>query len=188
MADGEQQDARRQRGGRSQRREARVGVEQGTHRPYIQRGIPTYDILSDESLTAIEATADRLLAEIGIELREDAEAMRLYRQAGAKVTEQTEGIWRIRFEPGMLREVLKTAPAEFTQHARNPANSVRTWPPGQPATMSRKPSRTWRRCAHRDGVMGPFCWRTPSTRGTITNQHCDVLTTPRRTPQHRRVS
>ena len=125
MADGEQQDTRRQRGGRSQRREARVGVEQGTHRPYIQRGIPTYDILSDESLTAIEATADRLLAEIGIELREDAEAMRLYRQAGAKVTEQTEGIWRIRFEPGMLREVLKTAPAEFTQHARNPANSVR---------------------------------------------------------------
>ena len=125
MADGEQQDTRRQRGGRSQRREARVGVEQGTHRPYIQRGIPTYDILSDESLTAIEATADRILAEIGIELREDAEAMRLYKQAGAKVTEQTEGIWRIRFEPGMLREVLKTAPAEFTQHARNPANSVR---------------------------------------------------------------
>ena len=125
MADGEQQDTRRQRGGRSQRREARVGVEQGTHRPYIQRGIPTYDILSDESLTAIEATADRILAEIGIELREDAEAMRLYRQAGAEVTEQTEGIWRIRFEPGMLREVLKTAPAEFTQHARNPANSVR---------------------------------------------------------------
>jgi trimethylamine--corrinoid protein Co-methyltransferase len=125
MPDGNSQDTRRQRGGRSQRREARVGVEQGTHRPYIVRGIPTYDILSDESLTAIEATADRILAEIGIELREDAESMRLYRQAGADVTEQTEGVWRIRFEPGMLREILKTAPAEFTQHARNPANSVR---------------------------------------------------------------
>jgi trimethylamine--corrinoid protein Co-methyltransferase len=125
MPDGDSHETRRQRGGRTQRREARVGVEQGIHRPYIVRGIPTYDILSDESLTAIEATADRILAEIGIELREDAESMRLYRQAGADVTEQTEGVWRIRFEPGMLREILKTAPAEFTQHARNPANSVR---------------------------------------------------------------
>ena len=125
MPDGDQHETKRQRGGRMQRREARVGVEQGTHRPYIVRGIPTYDILSDESLTAIEATADRILAEIGIELREDVESMRLYKEAGADVTEQTEGIWRIQFEPGMVREILKTAPAEFTQHARNPANSVR---------------------------------------------------------------
>ncbi len=28
------------------------------------------------------------------------------------------------FEPGHLREILKTAPREFTQHARNPARSV----------------------------------------------------------------
>jgi trimethylamine--corrinoid protein Co-methyltransferase len=32
---------------------------------------------------------------------------------------------RVRFEPGMLREILATAPAEFVQHARNPARSVR---------------------------------------------------------------
>lgn len=124
MADGELHEMKRQRGGRSQRREARLSGDQAIRRPYIVRGIPTYDILSDESLTAIEATADRILAEIGIELREDGEAMRLYRQAGANVTEETDGIWRIRFEPGMLREILKTAPAELTQHARNPANSV----------------------------------------------------------------
>ncbi len=127
MADGDtmRDEARRQRGGRQQRRDARAGVEPGVHRPYIVRGIPTYDILSDESLTAIEATADRILAEIGIELREDAETVRLYKAAGADVAEQSADVWRIRFEPGMLREILKTAPAEFTQHARNPANSVR---------------------------------------------------------------
>lgn len=124
MPDGQQQ-IKRQRGGRAGRRDSRQSGTQGVHRPYIVRGIPTYDILSDESLTAIEATADRILAEIGIELREDAESMRLYKQAGADVTEQTAGVWRIRFEPGMLREILKTAPAEFTQHARNPASSVR---------------------------------------------------------------
>jgi trimethylamine--corrinoid protein Co-methyltransferase len=93
-------------------------------RPYIVRGIPTYDILSDESLSAIEATADRILAEIGIELREDSEAMLLYKNAGANITEMTTGVWRVKFEPGMVREILKTAPAEFTQYARNPANNV----------------------------------------------------------------
>ncbi|WP_374263498.1 trimethylamine methyltransferase family protein [Zoogloea sp.] len=127
MADGELagQDTKRQRGGRSQRRESRIHGGQAAQRPYIVRNIPTYDILSDESLARIEATAERILAEIGIELREDAEAMRLYREAGAEVSEISADVWRLKFEPGMLREILKTAPAEFTQHARNPANSVR---------------------------------------------------------------
>lgn len=125
MPDGDTalQDPKRPRGGRNQRREARA---QGSavHRPYIVRNIPTYDILSDESLTRIEATAERILAEIGIELREDAEAMRLYKAAGAEVREVSADVWRLKFEPGMLREILKTAPAEFTQAARNPANNV----------------------------------------------------------------
>lgn len=105
-------------------RDARVGVEAGVHRPYIVRGIPTYDILSEDSLVAIERTADRILAEIGIELREDTEAMQLYKRAGADVAETAPQIWRVKFEPGMLREVLKTAPPVFAQHARNPANTV----------------------------------------------------------------
>jgi trimethylamine---corrinoid protein Co-methyltransferase len=125
MADGNGtgQDTRRQRSGRTQRREERAKGSL-VHRPYIVRGIPTYDILSEESLIRIEQTADRLLAEIGIELRDDVPAMQLYKAAGADVTNVSAGVWRIRFEPGMVREILKTAPAEFTQHARNPANNV----------------------------------------------------------------
>ena len=42
-----------------------------------------------------------------------------WRRAGAQVAGQL-----VKFPPGLLREVLKTAPASFTQHARNPANSV----------------------------------------------------------------
>jgi len=103
MADGDLPEPKRQRGGRQKMRDARVGVEAGIHRPYIVRGIPTYDILSDESLTKIEGTADRILAEIGIELRDDVPAMQLYKAAGAEVTTQTEGIWRVKFPPGMLR-------------------------------------------------------------------------------------
>ncbi len=87
--------------------------------PYIRRNIPTYDILSEENLLRIEAVADRILAEIGIEFRDDPAALELWRRAGAEI----EGL-RVRFPKGMLREILSAAPATFTQHARNPANNV----------------------------------------------------------------
>ncbi|MET0596354.1 MAG: trimethylamine methyltransferase family protein [Mesorhizobium sp.] len=107
------------RGGRVARRDQRSHGSRDLGRPFILRNIPTFDVLSEESLLRIEATADRILAEIGIEFRDDPEAIALWRRAGASV----DGL-RVRFEPGMLREVLRTAPAQFTQHARNPARSV----------------------------------------------------------------
>ena len=105
-------------------RSAEPGQNLHLRTPFITRRIPTYDLLGEEALTRIEATADRILAEIGIELREDAQAMQLYRGAGAEVAPISHDRWCIRFEPGMLRDILKTAPSRFTQHARNPANSV----------------------------------------------------------------
>lgn len=113
-------DAKRPRAGRGARREQRSHGTQGPGRPYIVRNIPTFDILSEEHLLRVEQTADRILAEVGIEFRDDPAAIDHWIRAGAKV----DGV-RVRFEPGMLREVLRTAPAEFTQHARNPARSVR---------------------------------------------------------------
>jgi trimethylamine--corrinoid protein Co-methyltransferase len=111
---------RRERGGgRVARREMRSHGSEGHGRPYIMRNIPTYDVLSEENLVRIEETADRILAEIGIEFRDDPAALELWRRAGAKI----DGVL-VKFEPGMLREILKTAPATFTQHARNRANSV----------------------------------------------------------------
>jgi trimethylamine--corrinoid protein Co-methyltransferase len=101
------------------RRELRSHGSQGHGRPYILRNIPSYDILSEENLVRIEETADRILAEIGIEFRDDPVALDHWRRAGAKV----DGVL-VKFEPGLLRELLGTAPACFTQHARNPANSV----------------------------------------------------------------
>ncbi len=112
-------DTLRPRSGRAARRAERAAPS--TLRvPYIVRGIPTYDILGEESLRRIERAADRILAETGIDFRDDPEALDLWRRAGARI----DGL-RVRFEPGMLREILRSAPAEFTQHARNPANNVR---------------------------------------------------------------
>lgn len=92
--------------------------------PFIERGIPTYDIASEEQLDRVMAAVDRILAEIGIELRDDPASVELFRRAGAKVTPVTEVSWNLRFEPGMIYEIIKTAPERFTQHARNPANTV----------------------------------------------------------------
>ncbi|KAF0170858.1 MAG: trimethylamine methyltransferase [Rhodobacteraceae bacterium] len=110
----------RGRSGRQARQAERANKGSGMGRPYIVRNIPTYDVLSEENLVKVERAADRILAETGIEFRDDPVALDLWRRAGAKV----DGLL-VKFEPGMLREVLKSAPSEFTQHARNPANSVR---------------------------------------------------------------
>jgi trimethylamine---corrinoid protein Co-methyltransferase len=112
--------ARRDRGGRQARRQLRSLGQKGMGRPYIVRNIPTYDILGEENLLRIEATADRILAEVGIEFRDDPVALEHWRKAGAAI----DGLL-VKFEPGMLREILRSAPSEFVQHARNPANAVR---------------------------------------------------------------
>lgn len=113
----------RKRGGR-EKRTSEAGHNPHLEVPYITRNIPTYDLVGEESLVKIEATTERILSEIGIEFWEDTEAVELFRRAGGKVTKLTEKSWNIKFEPGMIREILKTAPAKFIQHARNPAKSV----------------------------------------------------------------
>ena len=90
-----------------------------TQLTYIKRQIPLYEVIGEEGLEKIEANADRLLEETGIDFRGDAEALDMWKQAGADVRGE-----RVRFPKGMLRDLLKTAPKQFTQHARNPARSV----------------------------------------------------------------
>ena len=107
------------RSGRQARQTERAKKGGGIGRPYIVRNIPTYDVLSEENLLKVEHAADRILAETGIEFRDDPVALDHWKRAGASV----DGLL-VKFEPGMLREILKSAPREFTQHARNPANSV----------------------------------------------------------------
>ncbi len=113
--------------GRAARRASRQGgAEQNKHlkTPFIIRKIPTYDLLGEESLVKIEQAADTILAELGIEFRDDPETVDLFKKAGGQVASISKDIWNIKFEPGMIREILKTAPERFTQHARNPKNSV----------------------------------------------------------------
>ncbi|MEM7507525.1 MAG: trimethylamine methyltransferase family protein [Pseudomonadota bacterium] len=111
-------------GGRPRGRAARArqrGARQTVVAPaYIQRRIPYYEFLDEDALVQIEDQADWLIQEIGLEFREDPSALEIWREAGADV----DGT-RVRLPRGMARKLCETAPAEFTQHARNPARSVR---------------------------------------------------------------
>ncbi len=88
--------------------------------PYLTRTMAPFEILSDEALSTIEHTADTVLEEVGIEVRDYPEALPMFAAAGAII----DGT-RVRFPRGMCREIVsKNAPSSYTQHARNPLHSV----------------------------------------------------------------
>jgi trimethylamine--corrinoid protein Co-methyltransferase len=87
--------------------------------PFIRRRIPAIDLFETEAIEIIEANAETILEEIGIEFRRDPESLRLWREAGADVTGE-----RVHIPRGMARRLLATAPREFAVHARNPDRTV----------------------------------------------------------------
>ncbi len=107
-------------GGRTARQTARgAPVTQGV--PYITRNVPVYDVLDEEGLALIEKNAGTILQEIGVEFRGDAEALQIWKDAGADINGE-----RVRIPKGLCKKLIQdNAPAEFTQHARNPQRSVR---------------------------------------------------------------
>ena len=53
--------------------------------PFITRQIPYYEVLGSEGLELLEHNADTILEEIGIDFRDDAESLQLWKDAGADV-------------------------------------------------------------------------------------------------------
>ena len=109
----------RRTGGRAGRQAARL-ANVVARVPFITRTMTPLEVLSDEGIELIERNADEILAKIGIEFR-DPEALATLKAGGAEVDGE-----RVRFPDGLARTlVTATAPREFVQHARNPANDVR---------------------------------------------------------------
>ena len=95
-------------------------VKSAARGPFISRKLETFNVLSGEGLELIERNADTILKETGMEFHGDPEILDIFREAGCDV----QGT-RVRFEPGFCRSTIQaTAPRQFTQHARNEANSV----------------------------------------------------------------
>ena len=105
-------------GGGAARRAERTAVSVETAK-YIQRNIPNFEILNEEALEIIEANADTVLAEIGVNFVNNPAALELWRDAGAEVIGE-----RVRIPRGLARKLCSTAPSTFTQHARNPDRAV----------------------------------------------------------------
>lgn len=119
MSDETRSSRRNKSRGAEARRAARTGGGAQTIMKAIDRKIPTFDPLNEEQLLIIEANADRILEEIGIEFRDDPEVLELWKNAGADVKGDS-----VHFPKGLCRELLKTAPSSFVQHARNPERNV----------------------------------------------------------------
>lgn len=112
-----------ERRGRSGGRAARQAARRATASDapaYITRTMAPLEVLSEEGLALIEENADRIL-ERGVDFVGAPDAHALFRAAGADVVGE-----RVRFPRGLARSIVRaSAPAEFVQHARNPARSVR---------------------------------------------------------------
>ena len=120
-ATGGRRSARRGRGGggKEARRAAR-GSTAPEQLGYITRQLPKFEVLDEEGLSLIEENADTILEEVGVEFRDDPEALQIWKDAGATVDGE-----RVYIPRGMARKLIQeNAPDTFTQHARNSARSV----------------------------------------------------------------
>src|SRR5690606_228138 len=111
-------EGRRARGGGAARRAERTAVRIETAR-FIERNIPNLEILNEEALQIIEHNAETVLEEIGVNFVENPEALKRWKDAGADVRGE-----RVRIPRGLARQLCKTAPASYVQHARNPERNV----------------------------------------------------------------
>ncbi|MEM7733889.1 MAG: trimethylamine methyltransferase family protein, partial [Pseudomonadota bacterium] len=106
---------------RPTRRRHRKAPETPSRAPYLRRALTPMPVLSEDGLQQIEANADQILSETGMEFHDDPEILDIFTRAGCEV----DGT-RVRFAPGFCRQTIQaTAPAQFQQHARTPENSVR---------------------------------------------------------------
>lgn len=105
-------------GGGAARRAERTSVKIETAK-YIERNIPNFEVLNTEALEIIEANAETILEEVGVNFVDNPAALDRWREAGANVDGE-----RVRIPRGLARKLCETAPSQFTQHARNPEKSV----------------------------------------------------------------
>ena len=81
---------------------------------------PPQELLNGEQLDTIHRASLEILQKIGMEFMSEDARERL-KKAGADVNDETH---MVRFDPAMIEEVIKTAPSQFTLHARNPQKNL----------------------------------------------------------------
>ena len=98
----------------------RVGTPRGGLADPFKNGLRPYDILSSDELEAVHNASVHILEHVGIAFRDDPQALKLWKDAGAKIDGET-----VRIPRDLIDQQMAHAPREFIQHARNPERSVR---------------------------------------------------------------
>jgi len=80
--------------------------------------MPRYDILSEESMSVLDAGWRRIVSEIGVEFMSPW-AVELLREAGQTVEDVN-----VKFDPEWILAQVAMVPSEFNLRARNPKNNV----------------------------------------------------------------
>ena len=111
---------RRTRGGGGAARRAERTAVNIEAAKYIERNIPNFEVLNEEAMQIIETNAETILAEIGVNFPDNPAALKRWADAGAEIESE-----RVRIPRGLARALIKTAPSEYVQHARNPDRNVR---------------------------------------------------------------
>lgn len=84
----------------------------------FENRMPRYDILSEESMSVLDAGWRRIVSEIGVEFMSPW-AVELLREAGQTVEEAN-----VKFDPDWILQQVAKVPSEFNLRARNPKNNV----------------------------------------------------------------
>ena len=142
---------RQRTGGRAGRQAARARTHIARE-PFLTRALEPFEVLNDEGLSIIEANADTILEQVGLEFRGDADALRLFREAGADVQGE-----RVRFPRGMCRQIVQATAPRQSRRSRATPRTPCTW-------------AAWRPCS-----------RQPTARRSSATSTVDAATGPSRT-------
>jgi trimethylamine--corrinoid protein Co-methyltransferase len=113
-------ESRMARGGRSRHEGRRgSGIRQLPFRQ-LRNFMPPVAFVPEEDVEKIHRASLKILAEIGVNFLLP-EAREILQAAGAEVEAGSD---RVRFDPALIEERIRTAPSAFTLHARNPEHSL----------------------------------------------------------------
>lgn len=115
----------RRSGGGAARRAERTATRSEFSR-FITRNVPDFEILNTEALEIIEANAETVLQEVGVNFVDNPAALALWKDAGADIDGE-----RVRIPRGWR--------ASFAQRHPRPLRSMRA----TPNAMSRSAGATW---------------------------------------------
>jgi len=114
----EQTETRRGRRAGRGRRQVKAYEQPDWRQPRLT--FPPVELVSADQLEAIHDASIRIASEFGLEVVND-EAREIFERAGAIVDHSSQ---MVRFDAELVEEAVKTAPAEFKFHARNPARTL----------------------------------------------------------------